>query len=63
VDAWVVLHVTALALLFGQTSKGRFRSCIEAHPRSKVSSPWKDSISQPWESDKGNRVYFCDFSG
>jgi hypothetical protein len=37
---------------FSQTSEGLFWSCIEAHPRSKVPSPWKDVIPQPWKSDK-----------
>jgi hypothetical protein len=43
-DARVVLHVTILAPPFGQTSKGRFQPCIEAHPHSKVFSPWKGNI-------------------
>jgi hypothetical protein len=63
-DAQAFLHVTILIpapSLFNQTSKGRFRSCIEAHRHSKVYSPWKDNIPQPWKLDKGNHVYF-DFS-
>jgi hypothetical protein len=53
VDACTILYITILTPHFSQTSEGLFRSGIEAHPHSKIPSPWKDVISQPWKSDKG----------